>query len=183
MVRVFGIVRKMRSIFHSQFSPLVRMFFLLVATLLGGSCSNGNDEGPSHTDDIEAISALYASIVPLITSDGADALFTLYTDDVVLMVPDSWADLNRQEAVAFYTEGLDWAKPDPDNYNISIDEVVVMGDWAFVRTTSKGQVVPTSDDPAYSQGSRHVSLLRRQPDGAWKIARDIFHNPPIDDIE
>ena len=55
MVRFFGIVRKMRSIFHSQLSPLVRMSLLLVATLVGGSCSNGNDEGPSHTDDIEAM--------------------------------------------------------------------------------------------------------------------------------
>lgn len=183
MAQNLGIVRKMRSKFPSQSSLIARTSLLLVATLVGGSCSNDNDEAPSHTDDIEAISALFASIVPLITSDGADALFTLYTDDVVLMVPDSWTDLDRQEAVAFYTEGLDWAKPDPDNYSITIDEVVVMGDWAFVRTTSKGQVVPTSDDPAYSQGSRHVSLLRRQPDGAWKIARDIFHNPPIDDIE
>ncbi len=183
MVQVLGIARKMGSIFHSQLSPLVRMSLLLVATLVGGSCSNGNDEGPSHTDDIEAISALFASVIPLISSDGVDGLFTLYTDDVVLMVPDSWTDLDRQEAVAFYTEGLDWGKPDPDNYSITIDEVVVMGDWAYVRTTSKGQVVPASGDPAFSQGSRHVSILRRQPDGAWKIARDIFHNPPIDDIE
>ena len=183
MVQTHGISGKMRSIFHFQLLPLVRMCLLLVATLVGGSCSNGNDDRPSQADDIEAISALYASIVPLISSDGADGLFTLYTDDVVLMVPDSWTDLDRQEAVAFYTEGLDWGKPDPDNYNITIDEVVVTGDWAYVRTTSKGQVVPASGDPAFSQGSRHVSILRRQPDGAWKIARDIFHNPPIDDIE
>jgi len=183
MAQNLGIVRKMRSKFPIQSSLVARTSLLLFATLIGGSCSNTNNDGASQADDIAAISALYASIVPLITSDGADALFTLYTDDVVLMVPDSWADLDRREAVAFYTEGLDWAKPDPDNYSITIDEVIVMGDWAFVRTTSKGQSVPTSGDPAYSQGSRHVSLLRRQPDGAWKIARDIFHNPPIDDIE
>jgi len=183
MVRILGIVGKMRSIFASQSLPLVRTSLLLVATLVGGSCSNTNDEAPSQADDIAAISALFASIVPKITSDGAIGLFTLYTDDVVLMVPDSWTDLDRQEAVAFYTEGLDWGKPDPDNYSITIDEVVVIGDWAYARTTSKGQVVPASGDPAFSQGSRHVSILRRQPDGAWKIARDIFHNPPIDDTE
>jgi hypothetical protein len=100
------------------------MSLLLVTTLVDSSCSNGNDESPSQADDIEAISALYASIVPLIASDGVDGLFTLYANDVVVMVPDRWTDLDRQEAVAFYTEGLDWGKPDPDNYSITIDEVV-----------------------------------------------------------
>lgn len=183
MVRILGFDGKLRSIFASQSLPLVRTSLLLVATLVGGSCSNTNDEAPSQADDIAAISALFASVVPLINSDGADGLFTLYTDDVVLMTPDSWTDLNRQEALAFYTDGLGWAKPDPDNYSITIEEVVVMGDWAYVRNTARGQQVPTNGDLAYSQGSRHLTLLRRQPDGAWKIARDIFHNPPLDDIE
>ena len=183
MARILGIVRKMRSLSHSQLSPLDRMSLLLVATLACGSCSSGNDKTPSYEDDIEAISALYASIVPLIASDGVDGLFTLYADDVVLMAPDSWTDLNRQEALAFYTDGLGWAKPDPDNYSITIEEVVVMGDWAYVESTSRGLQLPSSGGSAYSQGSRHVSLLRRQPDGAWKIARDIFHSPPLDDIE
>ena len=156
---------------------------LLVATLVCGSCSSGNDKTPSYADDIEAISALYGSIVPLSASDGVDGLFTLYADDVVLMAPDSWNDLNRQEALAFYTDVLGWAKPDPDNYGITIEEIVVMGDWAYVEHTARGLVLPTSGGSAYSQGSRHVSLLRRQPDGAWKIFRDIFHSPPLDDIE
>jgi uncharacterized protein (TIGR02246 family) len=183
MAQYLGIVREMRSKLPSQSSLFARTSLLLVATLIGGSCSNINDDGASQSDDIATISALHASIVPLINSDGADGLFTLYTDDVVLMVPDSWADLDRQEALAFYTQGLNWAKPDPENYSISLDEVVVMGDWAYVRYTARGQQVPTSGGSAFSQGSRHVSLLRRQPDGAWKIARDIFHNPPLDDIE
>lgn len=183
MVGILGIARKMRSIFHSQSSPRGRISFLLVATLAGGSCSNGNVDSPSQADDIKAISTLYASFVPIINSDGADGLFSLYTDDVVLMVPDSWTDLNRQEALARYTAGLGRAKPDPDNYSITLDEVVVMGDWAYVQYTARGQEAPTNGDPAYSQGSRHVSLLRRQPDGAWKVARDMYHNPPLDDIE
>jgi uncharacterized protein (TIGR02246 family) len=156
---------------------------LIVTTFVGSSCSTGKDERPTQTDDIEAITALYASFTPIINSDGADGLFSLYTDDVVLMVPDSWTDLDRQEALARYTAGFGRAKPDPSNYSIILDEVVVMGDWAYVRYTARGQEVPTSGGPASSQGSRHVSLLRRQPDGAWKVARDMYHNPPLDDIE
>ena len=170
MAGILGIARKMRSIFHGQSSPHGRTSLLLVATLASGSCSNGNVESPSRADDIEAISALYASFVPIINSDGADGLFSLYTDDVVLMVPDSWTDLDRQEALARYTAGFGQAKPDPDNYSISLDEVVVMGDWAYVRHTDRGRELPTNGDPAYSQGSRHFSILRRQPDGAWQIA-------------
>ena len=183
MVQVLGIVGKMWSMFHKQSSPVGAMSLLLIAAIVGGSCSNGNDESPSQADDIAAITALLANIVPLADSDGADGLFTLYSDDVVLMVPDSWTDLDRDDALAFYTDVLGWAKPDPDNYGITVDEVVVMGDWAYARRTDRGKFVPTSGGPAFSQGSRHFSILRRQPDGAWKIARDMFHNPPLDDLE
>ncbi len=183
MARIFANVETTRNIFHCDSPRTVLIPWFLAATLIVGSCSHGNDDRPSEADDMEAISALFASIVPLISSDGADGLFTLYTDDVVLMVPDQWTDLDRQEALAFYTDGLDWGKPDPDNYSITLEEVVVMGDWAYVRQRSQGQVVPTNGEPAYMQGSRHLTILRRQPDGAWKIARDIFHNPPIEDIE
>jgi ketosteroid isomerase-like protein len=183
MLGILGIAGKIRSKSQSQLSVIVRLSLLLVATVVGGSCSNGNDESPSQADDIAAISALYASIVPLINSDGADGLFTLYTDDAVLMVPDRWTDLDRQDAHAFYTENFDWAKPNPDDYSISIEEVVVMGDWAYVRQKSLGQNAPTNGDPSYLQGSRHFAILRRQPDGAWKIAREIFHIPPLGDFE
>ncbi len=148
MLGLLGIAGKIRSKAQTQLSVFVRMSLLLVATVVGGSCSNGNDESPSQADDIAAISALYASIVPLSDSDGADGLFTLYTDDAVLMVPDRWTDLDRQDAHAFYTENFDWAKPNPDDYSISIEEVVVMGDWAYVRHTDRGQEVPTNGDPA-----------------------------------
>lgn len=97
-------------------------------------------------------------------------------------MPESWTDLNRQQARAFYADVLAWARPDPDNYSITIEEVVVTGDWAYVRHKDTGLFVPASGDPAFSQGSRHFSILRREPDGAWKIARDIFHNPPIEDL-
>lgn len=173
----------MRNIFHSQSSPFVGVSLLLIATLVVGSCSDANNERPSQTDDVEAITALFASIVPVIWSDGADGLFTLFTDDVVLMVPDRWTDLNRQDAIAFYTEGFAEGKPDPDNYDITIEELVVTGDWAYVRQKSLGQIIPANGDPAYLQGSRHFTIVRRQPDGTWKIARDMFHWPPIDEAD
>ena len=104
MVRIIGIDAKMRSISHSHLTPFFRMSLLLIATLTGGSCSDGNHESRSQADDISAISTLYESIVPLINSDGADGLFTLYTDDAVLMVPDRWTDLDRQDAHARTTK-------------------------------------------------------------------------------
>jgi ketosteroid isomerase-like protein len=99
------------------------------------------------------------------------------------MVPNRWTDLNRQEAIAFYAEGLAEGKPDPENYDITLEEVVVMGDWAYVRQKSLGQIIPANGDPAYLQGSRHFTIVRRQPDGTWKIARDMFNWPPIDEAD
>ena len=54
MVQKPGSTRSIRSILHSQLSPLRGMSLLLAAVLVSVSCSNDNDEGPSQADDAEA---------------------------------------------------------------------------------------------------------------------------------
>lgn len=183
MLRTLAFGEKLPSVFRSHLPGLVGIPVLLTATLVVGSCSERNDNKPSEAHDIEAITEVIDSILPLLSSEGAEGLFTLYTDDVILMVPFYWTDLDREESIAFYADGFVWGKPDPDNYSIIIEEIVVMGDWAFVRQRSQGLVVPANGDPAFLQGSRHLMIFQRQADGTWKIARDMFHNPPIEDLE
>lgn len=152
---------------------------LLLLTLT--ACSRGNADGPTVDEDVAAITALFDSFAQVASSGGADALLTLYADDAIWMLPDRWSDLNRAEASHFYRRVLDRARPDPETYSITVHEIVVQGDWAYVRHTDRGPFVPTGGGPAFAQGSRHLSILRREPNGAWRITRDIFNNPPLVD--
>ena len=63
----------------------------------------------------------------------------------------------------------------------AVDEVVVSGDAAFVRVSFDGYLRPKVDDgsPPLRSVSRHIWILRRQTDGNWKIARDIWNTPKV----
>lgn len=76
-------------------------------------------------------------------------------------------------AWAFYREVLREARPDPESLVLALDEVAVLGDWAFMRLTGRGRWSQRADGKPEPGGSRHFMLLRKGPDGSWKIARDI----------
>jgi ketosteroid isomerase-like protein len=81
---------------------------------------------------------------------------------------------------------LEWARGWASNAEVeievdtTIDEVQVMGDWAFVRMTIARTIRRPDQDPR-SDIVKTIQVHRRQPDGSWKIARDIWNSHPRQD--
>jgi ketosteroid isomerase-like protein len=61
-----------------------------------------------------------------------------------------------------------------------IDEAVAVGDLGYVRGTFHATVQPRAGGPAMTDANKFILIWRRQPDGSWKIARDIWSSnaPP-----
>ncbi len=127
------------------------------------------------TDAYEGVRQLILEALDIIRSDNFDRYFELFTDDAVWMMPSQYSDVQKEEARSFY-RFTDKFRFDQD---VSIEELVVDGDLAFVRLSFDGYLRPKSDDSVkpLRSVSRHVWLLRRQADNSWKIARDIWNNP------
>jgi len=53
------------------------------------------------------------------------------------------------------------------------DETVVAGDWAFDRGRAHRTLTPVAGGDTIEVDSEVVVILRRQADGAWKVARTI----------
>jgi ketosteroid isomerase-like protein len=54
-----------------------------------------------------------------------------------------------------------------------VEELEVAGDWAFAwGSETVTLVAQTGGSPIHMQG-KGMSILKRQPDGSWKIARGI----------
>ncbi|MBK9194172.1 MAG: DUF4440 domain-containing protein [Flavobacteriales bacterium] len=60
------------------------------------------------------------------------------------------------------------------NIEFFIDEVVVDGDHAFARTTSKGTTLIHATGETVPEENRELFVLQRT-DGGWKIARYMFN--------
>jgi ketosteroid isomerase-like protein len=64
---------------------------------------------------------------------------------------------------------------------IKIEEVRVAGDWAFSRGTYAFTVIPKAEGEIEKGDGKYLSILEKQDDGSWKLARDCFNlnEPPI----
>jgi uncharacterized protein (TIGR02246 family) len=52
-----------------------------------------------------------------------------------------------------------------------IQELQVLGDWAYLRNYIEMVVTPSNGAPVRRSGYT-LTILRKEPDGRWRLARD-----------
>ncbi len=136
--------------------------------------SRSSTRTASGPDD-EAVRRLVLQALDCIRSDHFERYFDLFSDDAVWMMPSKFRDVRIDEARSFYrfTEKFRF-----DQESV-VEEIVVSDGWAWVRVGFDGYLRPKVDDgsPPLRSVSRHIWILGKQPDGSWKIVRDIWNNP------
>lgn len=97
-------------------------------------------------------------------------LLSLVTPDVIVKPPGSTAISGRkaleQALSAFlqtHSEKVDYA----------VEEVETSGRLAFARISESATILPRSGAKTEIVSGMHLSILKRQSDGEWLIARDI----------
>jgi ketosteroid isomerase-like protein len=99
----------------------------------------------------------------------------LLTDDALFMPPN----LHTKAG-----EGLrEWLRDFVDRYSVEYlklthDEMVVEGSLAYHRFVYGWKVTPKVGGETKVGHGKGMHILRRQPDGAWKIAREIWNAIP-----
>ena len=127
------------------------------------------------SSDYDSVRALILKALAVIRSDNFDEYFDLFSEDAIWMMPSKYSDVNKAGARNFYRFTAKFRF----DQTTSIDELVVADDWAFVRVSFDGYLRPKFEDgsPPLRSVSRHIWILKRELDGSWKIARDIWNNP------
>jgi len=109
-----------------------------LVTLSTSFCKSENEQNKTDT---EAITYVLKQTVEAFNSGDTEAFLSFFTDDVIRMQPDSWDDITKDEIRQWYDN-----VKDKFTYrcNITVDEIIVNGEWAFVRNTCRGQSIPKS---------------------------------------
>lgn len=125
-------------------------------------------------DDVKK---LLLEALRIIRSDDFTPYFDLFSDDAVWMMPSSFKDIGKEEAKSFYG----FTKKFRFDQEIAIEELNIVDDMAYVRLSFDGYLRAKNDAtaPPLRSVSRHLWILRKQPQGEWKITRDIWNNPKI----
>jgi len=118
------------------------------------------------TDDERAIRDLVATWISASRAGDVAAVLDLMTDDAVFMVPGR--EPFGKEAFAASAHGLRTVQMEGTS---DIRELHVLGDWAYLRNYLTVTVTPPDGAPIRRAGWT-LTILRKDADGRWRLARD-----------
>lgn len=118
------------------------------------------------TEDERAIRKLVESWMAASRTGDLDTVLSLMTDDVVFMVPgrdpfgkETFAEASKAMA-GTHMEGTS-----------EIVELQVLGEWAFICNRIEVTATP-ADGASIRRSGYTLTLLRKEADGRWRLARD-----------
>ncbi len=120
--------------------------------------------------DIEALKSITDKVMKAFNEGDLESFMTTITDDAVFMPPGEPVIIGK-EAIR------NWYNFDKIGFDvtISVDEIEVCGDWAFLRATWIGTQTQKESDETTEFKATDMSIHRRQPDGSWKTSHAIWN--------
>ena len=118
------------------------------------------------TEDERAIRAVVDSWFAATRAGDLAAVLELMTDDVVFMQPGH-APFGRAAFAAAF-QGMANVVVDGTS---EVVELRVMEEWAYLRNHIELTVTPPSGEAVRRSGYT-LTILRKEPDGRWRLARD-----------
>ena len=132
---------------------------------------SGADKWSSDQKQIVAANSGY---IQAILAADIVSLMNFYSDDVVLLPPSEPAVVGK-EAVRVY-----WAEAMKQVTTVEgasrFDEIIVIGDWAYARGKYDGRSRLISDGAESEDRLNFSGLWRRDSNGSWRIARDMWNS-------
>jgi uncharacterized protein (TIGR02246 family) len=118
------------------------------------------------SDDERAIRDLIATWMSASQAGDTDTVLSLMTDDVVFMVPGK--EPFGKAAFAAASQDMKDVRIEGTS---EIREVEVLGDWAYLRGHLQVAVTTPAGNTVRRAGYT-LTILRKEPDGKWRLARD-----------
>jgi uncharacterized protein (TIGR02246 family) len=129
--------------------------------------------------DVEAIKVLFDHNASVINAGDLDGWISQFTEDVIFMAPNSEV-LEGKEAGRAYAQP--WYEQLNMEFEHSVDEIEVHGDWAFARWSYVGRYTPKAGGEIIHAKGKEIWILKRQSDGSWKCSHIIFNSDlPLSD--
>jgi len=157
----------------------MRLLAILAATLLFGCTppaqqpEPGGEDSASYKADVQAILDLEQRVFDAQIAGDIDAWMSSFAEDAIVMEPNlpalttKLAIRQRNEPIF---EQFDLHEESDDR------EVEVAGDWGYIRAHWIWIQTPKGGGEAVKDTGDSIWIVRRQPDGSWKITRGIYNS-------
>lgn len=132
---------------------------------------------PLPPEDHAAIEANAEPFVANLTSGDWPALAAHYAEDAVLYPPDREPVHGRAAIEAYFSAFPPVLELVPD-----VEVIDGSGDTAYVRGSSVVTFAAEGDSAPVKERLKFVEVHRKQPDGRWLMAVDIWNSSPLDAV-
>jgi uncharacterized protein (TIGR02246 family) len=151
----------------------VAMFALLIGFSGTFSAQKQNNKEVSAKVNSEKADAekLVKDYFAALNASDASKVVSLFTPDGVLLAPGAPTATGSEQVKGTFQYVFDNFKY---NLNVTIGEVVIARDYAFVASTSKGSFVIKSSNQTVEDDFRETFVLKKV-NGQWKIARYMYN--------
>jgi uncharacterized protein (TIGR02246 family) len=116
----------------------------------------------------EAILEAYEALKDAFFRGDAESLTQIYADDAEWLVPGA-PPIRGRAAITEAWKGV--LGTGGNRVRVDVGEVRETGDWAY----EVGGFATTAPGGATLNAGKYIVIWKRQPSGAWKTYRDIFH--------
>ena len=138
-----------------------------------GESDTESDASTRRTDDVQAILELEQGVFDAQIAGDFEAWLGFFTDDAVVMVPNLPALMDKAAIRR-------WNAPYFEQYHLHEEsdsrEVEVSGDWGYIRAHWIWTLTPKDGGEVVKDTGNSIWIVRRQPDGSWKISRGIYNS-------
>ena len=122
------------------------------------------------TTEKQAIEKMLFSYRDALNASDVAQVLPLYTQDGVFMPSNGPSAIGQEQIKGSYEFVF---KTIQLHIEFFIDEIIVNGDYAFARTTSKGTTLIHANGQTVPEENRELFVLQKT-NGQWKISRYMF---------
>ncbi len=142
--------------------------------LVALACSQGGEQVSMASADVEAINQVRELEAATLSSEAIEGLGAVYTNDVRFMPPNEPALMGLQASESWAADFVDEFAGVSLEYTGS--DVTLAGDWAIERYVGTVMMTPKAGGETITETIKGIHIYRRQPDGSWRIAQDIWNS-------
>ena len=124
--------------------------------------------------DLDKIEELHKTDMKASLEQDFETLISLWTDDGVLILPNQ----EPVRGIEALRKMMEEQREESKAYSITeyvhdFKEVKVIGEWAFEWGIYRGTMVMKDGGEPVSETGKLMRILKKQPDGNWKVSRAI----------
>jgi uncharacterized protein (TIGR02246 family) len=133
--------------------------------------NNSTQNNMEQSTEKSAIEKLLFSYRDALNTSDVNKVLPLYTNDGVFMASNAPSAIGQEQIKGSYEFVF---KTIQLNIEFFIDEILINGDYAFARTTSKGTILIHANGQTVAEENRELFVLQKT-NGQWKISRYMFN--------